>query len=165
MPVRSARATSERVAPLLLVAIALACGGRSGLDVPAPEAGIPAVDAPPASVDAVCGPSNCPGCCDDAGVCQPGNTEAQCGEQGRACIACNPKFDLCAPDPANPDGQVCFSPCDFKGCNYHCCLRTGACTSGVTDDACGSTGQLCVDCTTTGQVCDVVDFPHVCVNK
>jgi hypothetical protein len=36
----------------------------------------------------VCGPSNCPGCCDSNGVCQPGGMIAACGTGGLSCDVC-----------------------------------------------------------------------------
>ncbi|MBL8913291.1 MAG: hypothetical protein JNM17_21520, partial [Archangium sp.] len=37
-----------------------------------------------------CEPRSCPfGCCDSAGVCQPGSSDAQCGSQATACTACS----------------------------------------------------------------------------
>jgi hypothetical protein len=137
------------VASVLLVVAG--CGSRTGLDGPARDAGAP--DAP-ADVTPRCGPANCDGCCDDAAVCQAGDAQAVCGVKGRACVGCDPRLEVCLPDPRYPDSQVCFSPCDFRGCNYHCCLPTGECVAGDNDDACGSTGQLCVNCAATGQVCD-----------
>lgn len=35
-----------------------------------------------------CRPSNCSGCCDGAGQCQPGLEPATCGIQGNRCVAC-----------------------------------------------------------------------------
>ena len=36
-----------------------------------------------------CGPKECPfGCCDSAGTCQGGSSDAQCGAQGAACSTC-----------------------------------------------------------------------------
>lgn len=43
-----------------------------------------------------CSAANCPGCC-ASGVCRPGNTVAQCGKLGGACVAC-PSTDICKAD-------------------------------------------------------------------
>lgn len=37
---------------------------------------------------AVCGPTNCNGCCSSDGLCQSGDTTAACGASGAACTAC-----------------------------------------------------------------------------
>jgi len=37
---------------------------------------------------AACGPTNCTGCCDAAGKCQPGTTDADCGTGGATCTKC-----------------------------------------------------------------------------
>lgn len=43
-----------------------------------------------------CGPSNCAGCCDGAGVCRPGDdSDLDCGKNGAACQACTPFTGEC----------------------------------------------------------------------
>lgn len=86
---------------------------------------------------------------------------------GRSCQACDPRFELCHPDPANPDGEVCFSPCDFRGCSNGCCLDNGLCVNGDDDSACGGAGQLCQDCSAVGQVCEASagEPARVCMGK
>ena len=161
--------------------VALACGSRTGLDVPvanaddqvdaspvveSPDVATPSLLPPPAPTSTgACGPGSCAGCCDSTGTCQPGNAVSACGEQGRACATCNVHFELCSPDPANPDGQVCFSPCNLKSCNYHCCMPDGSCAPGDADDACGNTGAICDDCTTQGQVCAATNAVHACAAR
>jgi hypothetical protein len=151
------------VSMVLPLATLLACGGRTGLDVvstgesPGIDASVP--DFPPPA----CGPSTCSGCCDADGVCRSGQEVGACGLAGRRCAACDPAVDLCLPDPTNPDGQVCFSPCAFVSCKFHCCKPSGECVAGDTDDLCGSTGQLCVDCAARGMVCDRSSQPRACV--
>jgi hypothetical protein len=148
---------------LATLAVLPACGGRSGLDLLSAEpatvldASTPDVGVPP------CGPSTCPGCCDAEGACRSGQDVGACGLAGRRCVACDPGVDLCTPDPANPDGQVCFSPCAFVSCKFRCCKPSGECVAGNTDDLCGSTGQLCDDCAARGLVCDASSQPHACV--
>ncbi len=74
---------------------------------PVPEAS--SVDsAGPDSVEdaasgSTCGPSNCHGCCDVAGYCQPGDQDQGCGAGGDACEACP------TTSPACIEG-VCWSP-------------------------------------------------------
>ncbi|HLK38148.1 MAG TPA: hypothetical protein VKU41_15405 [Polyangiaceae bacterium] len=162
----------------LLAVVACACGSRTALDVAASipvedaadDAG-PDVASPPLLVAPTptstgrCGPQNCAGCCDSSGACQPGRDEAACGEQGRSCMSCNPRFNVCDPDPTNPDGQVCFSPCNLKSCNFLCCLPNGMCAPGAADDACGNTGAICDDCTARGQTCVMAATGHVCNAK
>ena len=152
---------------LLLAASAWSCGARSELDGPAPEAGPPEAGVADAATPPGCGPADCAGCCDEAGTCQPGNDVAICGEMGRSCQGCDPRFELCHPDPANPDGEVCFSPCDFRGCSNGCCLANGVCVNGDDDSACGGAGQLCQDCSAAGQVCEASggEPARVCMGK
>jgi hypothetical protein len=139
---------------LLLVA---ACGGRTGLgsfavdviDASPLDAGVAGEVATPTGpgVGARC--PGCQGCCDGAGACQPGDTEAACGIGGRACEVCASR-DIC--DTKNLNGPSCVNPCSDR-CPLRCCLRDGSCKSGIADDACGNDGSLCHDCTTSGQVC------------
>ena len=37
----------------------------------------------------------CAGCCTPSGQCVPGTTNAQCGSNGVACVACNPLTQVC----------------------------------------------------------------------
>lgn len=37
-----------------------------------------------------CSPSNCQGCCDASGQCQPGTVPTACGSSANACTACSP---------------------------------------------------------------------------
>lgn len=139
-------------------AAAAGCGGRSSLDTQ------PAVDAAaPEAAGPACSSQTCSGCCDDAGACLPGTAQAACGEQGRACAVCDPNHDLCNPDPHNPDGNVCFAPCDPRFCQGGCCMPDGHCVGGTADDACGSVGYLCLDCTSRGETCGVSDQRRTCV--
>jgi hypothetical protein len=36
----------------------------------------------------VCNATNCTGCCDSAGICQTGKTQAACGSGGKSCQSC-----------------------------------------------------------------------------
>jgi hypothetical protein len=51
---------------------------------------------------APCSPSTCAGCCDSAGVCQPGDQPLSCGTQGGQCFAC-------------PGGTTCLLGSCFGG--------------------------------------------------
>jgi hypothetical protein len=137
---------------LAVLASASACGARTGLDLPALDAGF---DAPPLAEAAPlgCGPSSCSGCCDDAGACQAGSTLQACGIGGSACQACDPAFDVCNPrgDP-NVTGVVCYEPCPLRTCTG-CCTPAGACVDGNADTACGGPFRVCADCTALGQSC------------
>lgn len=58
----------HRLAPLFLFAALVSCSGP---------------------VSKPCGPTNCSGCCDSAGVCQAGSTQQACGSGGLVCAQCN----------------------------------------------------------------------------
>jgi hypothetical protein len=93
-----------------------------------------------------CGP--CAGCCDAAGTCRPGDDINACGLSGVPCIDCGAiGFDCIA--------GVCQGtppPCGPGTCDG-CCDAQGACRFGDESDACGAGGQLCTDCTATGEGC------------
>jgi hypothetical protein len=42
-----------------------------------------------------CGPDNCGGCCDPAGVCQSGESDLACGQTGQACTSCAASGQSC----------------------------------------------------------------------
>jgi Stigma-specific protein, Stig1 len=51
------------------------------------------------SCEPICGPTNCAGCCDSNGVCQPGTENTACGINGEPCIDC--MGDACGEDPTS----------------------------------------------------------------
>jgi hypothetical protein len=67
--------------------------------------------------------------------------------------------DVC--NPGNVPGPFCVNPCR-DSCALRCCLRTGACESGVEDDACGNGGFVCDDCTQRGMVCRLENETRLC---
>lgn len=154
---------ASRAGPLVLGAVLLAasgCGSRTGLEVPRDAAAAVEEEAQAPS----CGPGSCNGCCDDAGVCQAGDAQASCGEQGRACVACDVHVDeVCNPQPGQPDSRVCWAPCNPRLCMGGCCLPGGVCIASPDDERCGSIGWLCVDCTASGDVCGTVNGQRQCV--
>ena len=113
-----------------------------------------------------CGPGSCPtGCCDGAGKCRTGTDINACGGGGDSCEDCVAnKFEACSPTL-----HACYSTqpsCDVTTCGNGCCttiMGSPACVAGNSDPACGAGGQACVDCTTTGAVCD--DGTHTCAAK
>ena len=95
----------------------------------------------------VCNGDNCPsGCCDGAGVCQPGLTNSVCGNFGTNCEDCHMSGATCSNHQCVvPDGAPA---CDPRTCNG-CCDQAGNCLNGadIGDTHCGSNGNRCVDCT------------------
>ena len=78
---------------------------------------------------------DCAGCCDGV-TCLPGNGNAACGTNGRACVACG--------DGTECVGGACLPPGGCAGC----LLATGECVPGGDDAACGTGGDTCRDCAT-----------------
>lgn len=98
---------------------------------------------------AVCGASNCDGCCRD-GVCLSGQTYQACGRPGEACESCSGST-LCV-------GRACVDVnCGPANCSG--CCQNNVCISGTTTSACGAGGASCTSCG-AGTVCDGL----ACVN-
>jgi hypothetical protein len=142
----------RRLARLALAAGVAACGSRTDLQLGAD-------DAAAADVAVVaCGPATCGGCCDDAGACQPGTAQSVCGVGGMACLACDPRYDVCNPQGGGGQvvGNVCWAPCPVRECDG-CCTANLGCVLGTADDSCGGPQRVCEDCTALGMVCGAVD--------
>jgi hypothetical protein len=56
------------------------------------------------------------------------------------------------------NGQVCTNqacvqaPCNAQTCAKGCC-QGGACQAGQSDQACGTKGAACTDCSANGLIC------------
>ena len=119
-----------------------------------------------------CTPQTCPkGCCDEGGVCQPGNTKQACGTGAVTCTVCGPN-QTCSPQTGTCRDNPPCSPqncpngcCDASGtcrrnqqgchgggspCCAGCCGDDGSgtvtCQSGDNIEACGANGAACVEC-------------------
>jgi hypothetical protein len=111
----------------------------------------------------ICGPFNCPGCCDSAGTCQVGVFDNQCGSRGASCFSCQQLGQKCL-------NQQCSKPppvCNSQTCNFGCCDAQGLCQSGFGDATCGNFGNSCQNCFQFGerclnQQCNIVPEGGVC---
>jgi hypothetical protein len=94
----------------------------------------------------ICNTKNCNGCC--AGkVCMPGTLEGACGVGGVACQACTGGTSC-----IRGIGNCQLPPfCDAHNCAT--CCKGNQCMPGTSDHACGEQSNVCVDCTTRGNVC------------
>ncbi len=96
-----------------------------------------------------CGPGTCFGCCDAAGVCQPGTTPSACGGNGAACTACFAGQSCSVGTCVNP--QQCV-PQTCSGLGLNC---------GQVEDGCG--GVLdCGTCSNAGESCGGSGTANVC---
>jgi hypothetical protein len=96
-----------------------------------------------------CGPATCPGgCCDAAGVCQAGTTDAACGTSSSSCVDCTTQGEACAPSGFCYSGKHC-GPDNCGGC----CTTLGECVGGSDNGACGQYGGLCANCASSNQTC------------
>jgi hypothetical protein len=79
-------------------------------------------------------------------MCVAGSTDTQCGNQGVACQDCTKAQGVCEM------GQTCSNapPCGSSNCPKGCCGTDGGCQQGQSDEACGTDGELCIDCTDQG---------------
>ncbi len=97
---------------------------------------------------AACGPSQCNGCCDASGVCQPGTSTSACGKSGNACDTC-------------VGVQVCgaTATCGPAACVPQTC---GSLNCGEVNDGCG--GTLSCGVCGAGQSCGAGGTANVCGN-
>ncbi len=134
--------------------------GRSGLDDYYGDGGLleagpeATVDGPvdgPLDVNA-CNSTTCPqGCCNGAGQCEPGGDLAACGAQGVACRNCPAQgFQLCDPTRHACGNQVVS--CGPSNCPSGCC-EGNICFAGNDPNACGTGGQTCAPCASSGLSC------------
>jgi hypothetical protein len=93
-----------------------------------------------------CGTKGCNGCC-AGNVCQPGTSVSACGVGGIPCLTCTGGTS-CVEGIGN-----CQLPpfCDSHNCAT--CCKGNQCMPGTDDHACGEQSNVCVDCTTRGDVC------------
>ncbi|MBX7116253.1 MAG: hypothetical protein K1X64_18135 [Myxococcaceae bacterium] len=118
--------------------------------------------------------SNCSGCCDDNGDCQPGSNVAACGSQALICQVCAPGQDCLEGEcitrgtggglggnmgggPGGgaggggiitlPDGGPLCGPSNCQGC-----CENNTCHGGNIHSACGKMGVACSACALT-QAC------------
>ncbi len=121
-------------------------------------------DIGPMDAEQACGPATCAqGCCDQAGVCQPGVRDEVCGTGGLDCENCASQAAICheqtCEEPAECN-QGDEQPCGFCG-TRHCgadghwqptCEDEGECQAGTHQDqgTCGNCGTMRRTC---GQDC------------
>jgi len=85
------------------------------------------------------------GCCKN-GQCVQGEAPSQCGGGGLACVDCTVYKLGCV----NRGCGVATCP----GCDG-CCLAGTCNTNGKSqDNACGKSGEVCTDCTSSGRTCN-----------
>jgi hypothetical protein len=101
-----------------------------------------------------CDFTNCSGCCDDTGSCQPGIFPTACGTSGVTCQVCpsdSCEFGQCGSigedgGPLRCGPQNCSVGCCVPGPNV--CLSLGAQNQSL----CGNFGEVCFPCP-AGEVC------------
>jgi hypothetical protein len=129
-----------------------------------------------------CRPQNCAnGCCDDDGVCQPGNTAQNCGAGGQPCLGCSGQEtcqngECVACSPSCQPGQRCNANgrcvCDDESCPHGCCDGNETCQPGGANGVCGSGGRACQNCQQLGDecvagvcVCTLQSCPNGCCDE
>jgi hypothetical protein len=97
-----------------------------------------------------CGP-DCQGCCEGP-ACVPGNAPNACGAFGEPCTDCTQFGETCGGEDAGfGEGQCTQAPCSAQNCPG--CCAGDSCLEGNDPAACGTNGQLCVDCTSKNETC------------
>lgn len=98
------------------------------------------------SGSALCNATNCAnGCCMND-LCTAGTSDVQCGTGGQLCQNCTTTNGSC-------HNKTCTSvpQCNATSCPG-CCLN-GTCEAGLSDQACGKGGQVCLNCSNSGRAC------------
>ncbi|MCL2723866.1 MAG: hypothetical protein FWD69_05455 [Polyangiaceae bacterium] len=108
-----------------------------------------------------CDPTNCNGCC-VGDQCMGGTDVRSCGAGGAQCVTCA-AGQSCAP-VSTGGGECEVEPaCGPVSCAG--CCDGDTCAPGDANDACGSGGAACADCSLSpGSVCDVNAAPRTCQN-
>ena len=90
----------------------------------------------------------CEGCIGSNGACFNGTLNSACGSGGTACVVCDSASgELCDENECVPP-----PPCSAESCDG-CCNAAGECVTTASDNACGSGGGECVDCTLSDGTC------------
>lgn len=105
-----------------------------------------------------CGPQNCAGCC-AGNTCVVGTQDNACGPtNGQQCSDCTATNQVC-------QGRQCRDKCGPATCAAGCCTANNACVPGFANNACGSGGNACTNCTQAGSTCNGLVDPRVCNNQ
>jgi len=101
-----------------------------------------------------CNPETCLTCCDSAGSCVDGASDAQCGRLGEACVTCG-GGETCVPSVFDAADRAIGGSCVDSSCTATCagCCNGSTCETGDEPTACGVTGGLCDVCD-AGFTCD-----------
>ena len=110
-----------------------------------------------------CGPSNCPGCCENSNICAPGDDDMACGHMGYQCQPCAPGEGTSQCMPLSAGGGVCSGGASCDPANCTGCCQGNICLVGDVEGACGSHGVTCAMCP-AGQACAFVtmDMGYAC---
>lgn len=122
-------------------------GGDAAADVH-PGDGTTKQDGVAADVQSGCNSENCAGGCCSGGTCSAGVDDTACGIGGSACVDCTTSSETCS-------NQACMAappPCSKTTCPKGCC-KLGQCAAGLSDQACGTNGVTCIDCSKQGLIC------------
>jgi hypothetical protein len=143
----------------LILSFVVACGSKhfAGTDAGDASSTSDANASKDASKDAIasdvvtgdasgCNQTTCASGCCSGGSCLPGTQDNACGYAALDCADCTQINEVC-------NGQVCSQPvCDSNSCPSGCC-KIGQCLAGQSDQACGTKGATCIDCSASGLVC------------
>ena len=138
-----------------------ACGSGGGACVDCVAQGFDTCDSTTHScarqVD-TCDQESCPnGCClvtPGGTLCEDGTSSDACGGNASTCADCSTGG---AGETCDATSRTCVAAkCDATTCSG-CCTATGECHTGTDQSFCGSGGDTCVDCTSSGGSCNASD--------
>lgn len=127
-----------------------ACGVSGALCADCAELGFDCQAGTCAGKPPECSSMSCSGCCDAAGVCRGGDTSDACGNAGATCANCSALGEGCVAGQCEGPPPAC-SPANCDGC----CDASGSCRPGTSNGECGSDGEQCESCSSTGLQCSV----------
>lgn len=110
----------------------------------------------------VCGPANCAGCC-QGNTCTLGVGNNACGAAGAACTDCT-QVAPAGTKICDAASHQCVQGCGPGNCGG-CCTNATRCVLGFANNACGSGGGACRNCSAAGSTCDALVDPRVCTNQ
>jgi hypothetical protein len=154
VPNRAHFPTASSIILVWMFLVVAACG-RTGIDdsVFSDDGGLEAtVDVITPPPDATgCNAGTCPaGCCDANGRCQSGGSTSACGSLGQMCQDCLASgFQSC--DATRHACNSVVGQCNTTNCGG-CCIGN-VCFAGSDPNECGSRGQACQPCASSGLAC------------
>jgi hypothetical protein len=142
---------------VLVVSMVAACsasntpngtGGQGGGGSGSGGSGGAATTSSTSSGSTACDAASCPSGCCAQGACVEGTANNQCGKGGQVCLDCGAVSLACT----NQACAMVQPKCTAQTCPNGCC-KDDMCEQGLSDQACGTGGEACKDCSAQSLAC------------